>query len=416
MRRVSLLGLALVGALLLTLPSAFASGGASKADPGLTNRTITIGGTFPLTGPASGYAPIPGAMKAYFSYINARRGPDGKRGVYGRQIVFKYYDDGYNPANSVQLTRKLVEDDKVFAVVGSLGTEVNEAIQPYLNQKKVPHVLVSTGASEWGFNFRQYPWTIGWQPDYVGEGRVYGLDVVKNYKTAKIAVIYQNDSYGKDYLYGFKSALGKAKSQIVAEVPFEVTSPTPAAEVAKAKASGADMLVIFVTPKGTIQTFAFAKALGWAPNPIYVNSVSATQGFMAAATGASGTLTNNAISVTYLKDPASPTYVNDAAVIEYKRLLAKYAPAAKPTDQLNLYGFAKAETFVHALYKAGKNPTRASLMKALLSLNDTNRFLLAGIKEKTGAKDHFIISQNKLIKYQSGAWSEVGSLIESRPR
>ena len=416
MRRISLLGLALVGVLLLTLPSAFASSGASKADPGITNRTIKIGGTFALTGPASGYAPIPGAMKAYFSYINARRGPDGKRGVYGRQIIFKYYDDGYNPANSVQLTRKLVEEDKVFAVVGSLGTEVNEAIQPYLNEKKVPHVLSSTGASEFGFNYVKYPWSIGWQPDYVGESRIYGLDIVKNHKTAKIGIIYQNDSFGKDHLYGFKSALGKAKSQIVAEVPFEVTSPTPAAEVAKLKASGADMLVIFVTPKGTIQTFGYAKALGWAPSVIYVTSVSGTTGFMTTAAKSAGDLVNNAVSVVYVKDPASPLYAKDPAVLEFKKLLAKYAPAANPNEGLNIYGFAKAETFVHALYKAGKNPTRASLMKALLSLNDTNRFLLPGVKEKTSARDHFIISQNKLVKWQGTSFKEVGALIESRPR
>ena len=186
MRRVSLLGLAICGVLLVSIPGAFGAGGGAAADPGVKPTSITIGGTFPLTGPASGYAPIPGAMKAYFSYINARRGPDGKRGVYGRQIIFKYYDDGYNPANSVQLTRKLVEEDKVFAVVGSLGTEVNEAIQPYLNEKKVPHVLSSTGASEFGLNYVKYPWSIGWQPDYVGEGRIYGLDIVKNHTTAKI--------------------------------------------------------------------------------------------------------------------------------------------------------------------------------------------------------------------------------------
>ena len=418
MRRVSLLGLAICGVLLVSIPGAFGAGGGAAADPGVTPKTIKIGGTFPLTGPASGYAPIPGAMKAYFSYINARRGPDGKRGVYGRQIVFKYYDDGYNPANSVQLTRKLVEEDKVFAVVGSLGTEVNEAIQPYLNEKKVPHVLVASGASEWGTNYKKYPWSIGFLPDYIGEGKIYGQNIAKFGPTAKVGVIYQNDSYGKDYLVGFKEGLGSKVSQIVAEVPFEVTSPTPAAEVAKLKASGADTLVIFVTPKGTIQTFAYAKALGWAPTVIYVNSVSATQVFMKTAAGAAGDLVNNALSVTYLKDPASPTYANDAAVKEFKALLAKYAPAASPTDQLNIYGFAKAETFVQALYKAGKNPTRASLMAALTSLNSTNRFLLAGVKLKTSSTDRFVISQSKLINWSGGAtgsWKEVSDLIESRP-
>ncbi|MBI4171431.1 MAG: ABC transporter substrate-binding protein [Actinobacteria bacterium] len=418
MRRVSLLGLAICGVLLVSIPGAFGAGGGAAADPGVKPTSITIGGTFALTGPASGYAPIPGAMKAYFSYINARRGPDGKRGVYGRQIVFKFYDDGYNPANSVQLTRKLVEEDKVFAVVGSLGTEVNEAIQPYLNEKKVPHVLIASGASEWGTNYKKYPWSIGFLPDYIGEGRIYGQNIAKFGPTAKVGVIYQNDSYGKDYLVGFKEGLGRKVSQIVAEVPFEVTSPTPAAEVAKLKASGADTLVIFVTPKGTIQTFAFAKALGWAPTVIYVNSVSATQVFMKTAAGAAGDLVNNALSVTYLKDPASPTYANDAAIKEYKALLAKYAPAASPTDQLNVYGFASAETFVQALYKAGKNPTRASLMAALTSLNSTNRFLLAGVKLKTSSTDRFVISQSKLINWGGGAtgsWKEVSDLIESRP-
>ena len=177
MRRVSLAGLALVGALLLAIPSAFAKSDLAAADPGITASSIKIGGTFPLTGPASSYAPIPQSMKAYFSYINARRGPDGKRGVYGRQIIFNYYDDGYNPVNSVQLQRKLVQEDKVFAVVGTLGTEVNQAVQPFLNSSKVPHVLVSTGASEFGKDYKKYPWTIGWQPDYVAEGRLYGTDI-----------------------------------------------------------------------------------------------------------------------------------------------------------------------------------------------------------------------------------------------
>ena len=175
-------------------------------------------------------------MKAYFSYINARRGPDGKRGIYGRQIVFKYYDDGYNPVNSVQLQRKLVEQDKVFAVVGTLGTEVNEAVQPYLNSQKVPHVLVSTGASEFGKDYKKYPWTIGWQPDYVAEARLYGLDIKKNHPNAKIAILYQNDSYGKDYLYGFKSALGtaKVKSQVVGEEAYDVLGGGHAAVAARA--------------------------------------------------------------------------------------------------------------------------------------------------------------------------------------
>ena len=418
MRRVTLAGLALVGALLFAIPSAFAQSDLAAADPGITARTITIGGTFPLTGPASSYAPIPAAMKAYFSYINARRGPDGKRGVYGRQIVFKYYDDGYNPVNSVQLQRKLVQEDKVFAVVGTLGTEVNQAVQPFLNSSKVPHVLVSTGASDFGKDYKKYPWTIGWQPDYVAEGRLYGLDLAAK-PSAKIAILYQNDSYGKDYLTGFKSALGtqKVRTQVVGEEAFEVTSPSPSSQLAKLRATGANTLILFVTPRPTIQSYAIIRALGWKPDQIYVNSVSATDTFMTTAVGASSAATvNGSISAAYLKDPASPIWDNDATVKQYKALMAKYNPRGRVTDGLNFYGFAKAHTFVRAMYKAGRNPTRAGLMKALLSFDETSPFALPGVRLKTSATDHFIISHQQQMRFNDGRWTLFGKLTDGRPR
>ena len=420
MRRVSLAGLALLGALVLAIPAAFAKPDAgAQSAPGISAKTIKIGGTFPLTGAASSYAPIPQAMKAYFSWVNSRKGPDGKRGVYGRQIAFTYYDDGYNPVNSVQLTRKLVQEDKVFAVVGSLGTEVNDAIRPYLNSARVPHVLVSTGASHFGSQYRQFPWTIGWQPDYVAEGRLYGGDIRRNHANAKIAILYQNDSYGKDYLIGFKSALGdaNAKRQIVGEEPFEVTSPSPSSQVAKLRATGADTLIIFVTPRPTIQTYGIIRALGWKPTNIYVNSVSATDAFMTTAVAASNAATvNGSISASYLKDPASSTWDNDATVKQYKTLMAKYNPRGRITDGLNFYGFAKAHTFVSAMYKAGKNPTRASLMRALASFNETSPFALPGVRLKTSVKDHFIISQQRMMRYNNGGWALTGPLVDGRPR
>ena len=193
-------------------------------------------------------------MKAYFSYINARKGADGKRGVFGRQIVFNYLDDGYNPANSVQLTRQLVEQDKVFAVVGSLGTEVNLAIRPYLNAKKVPQLLNATGATTWGRDWKKYPWTTGWQPDYELEGRIYGQAIARNSPSAKIAVLYQNDDYGKDYLRGLEAGLGGKTSNIVGKEAYEVTAPDVESQVAKLRASGATVFVIFATPKFTIQS------------------------------------------------------------------------------------------------------------------------------------------------------------------
>jgi branched-chain amino acid transport system substrate-binding protein len=420
MRKVSLAGLALIGALLLAIPSAFAQADVTAAEPGITDRTITIGGSFPLTGGASSYAPIPQAMKAYFSYINARRGPDGKRGVMGRQIVFKYYDDGYNPVNSVQQQRKLVEQDKVFAIVGTLGTEVNQAVQPYLNSKGVPHVLVSTGASDFGKDYKKYPWTIGWQPDYVAEGRLYGLDISKNHPNAKIAILYQSDSYGKDYVNGFKAALGtaKVKSQIVREEAYDLLGGgTPQSQLIRLRASGADTLMIFVTPTPTVQTYAIIRALNWKPANIYVNSVSATDAFMGAAVARSSAATvNGSISSQYLKDPASPAFANDPTVKQYQALMAKYNPSGRVTDGLNFYGFAKADTFVRAMYKAGKNPTRAGLMQALLSFDETTPYLLPGSKLKTSARDHFIISHQRLMTFNNGAWASSGALVDGRPR
>jgi branched-chain amino acid transport system substrate-binding protein len=420
MRRVSLALLALVGALALAIPAAFAKvEGTTQAVPGITAKTITIGGTFPLTGPVSSYAPIPAGMKAYFSYINARKGPDGKRGVYGRQIVWKYYDDGYNPVNSIQLTRKLVQEDNVFAVVGSLGTEVNQAIQPYLNSARVPHVLVSTGASDFGKDYKKYPWTIGWQPDYVAEGRLYGLDIARNRPNAKIAILYQNDSYGKDYVNGFKSALGTAKSrqQIVGEEAVEVTAPSPASQLARLRASGADTLMIFVTTTKTFQTYGTIRALGWKPANIYLNSVTATDALMGVAVASSSAATvNGSISTAYLKDPASPVWANDATVKQYVALMAKYNPRGRVTDGLNFYGFAKAHTFVRAMYKAGKNPTRAGLMRALLSFNETSPYLLPGSRIKTSATDHFMISHIRPMRFNDGNWTLFGSLVDGRPR
>jgi branched-chain amino acid transport system substrate-binding protein len=420
MRRVSLAGAAIIGALLLAIPAAFAKTDLKAADPGITASSITIGGTFPLTGPASSYAPIPAGMKAYFAYINARRGPDKKRGVGGRQIIWKYYDDGYNPVNSVQLQRRLVEQDKVFAVVGTLGTEVNQAVRPYLNAQKVPHVLISTGASEFGKVNADSPWTMGWQPDYIAEARLYGLDIKKNHPTAKIAILYQNDSYGKDYQYGFKSALGKALADkmIVGEQAYDVLGgATPASQLARLRATGADTLMIFVTPTPTIQSYAIMRALNWKPANIYVNSVSATDTFMGAAVrNSSATQVNGSISSAYLKDPASPVWENDATMKQYKALMAKYAPSANANNGLYYYGFAKAHTFVQAMYKAGKTPTRQGLMNALQSFNETSPYALPGVRLKTSKTDHYIISHQQPMRYNNGLWVLFGQLVDGRPR
>jgi branched-chain amino acid transport system substrate-binding protein len=421
MRRVSLVGLVLVGALILSLPAALAQadkGGGTAAVPGISARTITIGGTFPLSGAASSYAPIAVGMKAYFSYVNARRGPDGKRGIGGRQVNFIYYDDGYNPVNSIQLTRKLVQQDKVFAVVGTLGTEVNQAVRPYLNSVKVPHVLVASGMSEWGTKHQEFPWTIGFQPDYILEGRLYGLHIAKNHPSAKIGIFFQNDSYGQDYIRGFRAGLGSKTSLIVAQEPFDLLStPDPRSQIARLKASGADTFMIFATPRPTIQAYAFARALAWKPAQTYVNSVSATDAFMTAAIGSSSPdWVNGSISAAIFKDPASAAFDSDPAMRRYREIMAKYNPGGRTTDGLYVYGFALADTFVQAMVKAGPNPTRAGLMKALLSLDSENPWSLPGTRMKTSARDHFILSDLQLQQFTSGTWRPIGPVVKGRPK
>lgn len=406
-------------ALIVALAIGVSGAPGSSSETGITAKAVKIGGTFPQTGPASAYAPIAPAMKAYFAYVNSRKGPDGKRGVYGRQIQFIYYDDGYNPANTVQLTRKLVEQDKVFAVVGQLGTEPCLSVRPYLNERKVPQVLVSTGATEFGSEWKEFPYTIGWEPDYIAEGRLFGLQIKKNQAGKKIAILYQNDAYGKDYVYGLETALGSkyAKANVVAQEPYEVTTPDVRSQMAKIKASGADVFLIFATPKFAGQAYVFGKALGFDPSTIYLNHVAANGAYIKGYVAAAGAAyVNGSLSIGFLKDPSSPRWNNDAAMKQYRALMAKYNAKADPNDGLNLYGFAKAETFVQALYKAGKNPTRASLMKALLSLNFKNKFALPGVVMKTGPKDHFIISQMEAQRYSNGVWSKIGPLLQARPR
>ena len=418
MRKLIVCAVGLVAAFALTVPGAF--GGATQT-PGVSAKSITIGGTFPLTGPAASYAPIPLGMKAYFAYVNARKGPDGKRGVMGRQIIFKYYDDGYNPANTAQLTRRLVEQDKVFATVGALGTEPNLAVRPYLNQAKVPQALVSTGASYWGTQSKEYPWTIGWQPDYIAEGRLYGLHLKANHRDKKVGVIYQNDDYGKDYLYGFRAALGKAYADknIVAQEAIEPTATSAASQMTRIKASGAQVLAVFQLPTPTVRSVATGKALGFSPDQIYINSVAAIKPAMDGMVASAGAAyTNGIITIAYYKDPQDSKWDNDAAMKLYRTIIAKYGAGANANDPQVMYGVAKGETFVQALYKAGKSPTRAGLMSALLSLDSANRFLLPGMKMKTSKTDHYVISQMQLQRYNSTTklWVPFGELIEGRPR
>jgi len=391
------------------------AGAAPSATPGVTAKTILLEGTFPLSGPASGYAPIPVGMDAYFKYVNA------KGGVNGRKITWKYEDDGYNPANTVQLTHKFVEQDHAFALVGGLGTEPQLPVRQYLNDNKVPQLFVSTGATTFDRDWQQYPWTLGWQPDYEAEGAIYGKYVVKNFPTAKLGVLYQNDDYGNDYLRGLNAGLTKAhQTQIVAKAAYDLGTGAPAAQVARLKASGADTFVIFATPTPTIQGYVVATKLGWKPAHVITNSVSATDSFLTLATKSGSDITNGTLSVGYTLDPSNPVYNKQPGMKLYRQIMAKYAPKQNANDGLNLYGVAKAWTTVQALQAAGKNLTRAGLMAAARKMaytpgkKNANPFLLPGVSIFTRGNFQYPISQVTIIQYQDHVFQPVGSLIAGR--
>jgi branched-chain amino acid transport system substrate-binding protein len=405
-------------AAVLTFGLTGASGG-SQATPGVSAKLVVIGGTFPFTGTASSYAPIARGMQAFFSYKNATKGANGKRGAGGRQVKFITYDDGYVPTNTVTQTIRLVKQDKVLATVGALGTEPQQAVRDYLNLNKVPQLYVSTGATFFDSDKANHPWTLGWQPDYQAEGAVYGRRIKADAPNAKIAILYQNDDYGKDYIAGFEAGLGKNKSQIVATRGYNLSDASVAPQLIALRGSGADTLMIFATPTHTFRTYGALRAIGWKPGTIYLNSVSATDTFMTISIASSSAATvNGTISIQYLKDPASSEWDNDAGMKLYKQIMAKYLPNEKATNGLFLYGMAKAQSFCNLLDKIGKNLTRASLMAAARNFTETNKmnpFFLPGVTSTTGKADNYPISASRLIQFESGSWKPIGKLIDPRP-
>ena len=393
------------------------AGATSSATPGVTAKSILLEGTFPLSGPASGYAPIASSMAAYFAYANSQGG------VNGRKINFKYDDDGYNPATTVQLTHKYVEQDHAFALVGGLGTEPQTAVRQYLNDQKVPQLFVSTGATTFDRDWSTYPWTLGWQPDYEAEGAIYGKYIVKNLPTAKLGVLYQNDDYGNDYLRGLNAGLTQQHAtQIVSTQPFDLTVGIAAVQAAvlKLRASGADTFVIFGTPTPTIQAYIIATKIGWTPAHVITNSVAATDTFLTIATKQGSTITNGTLTVNYLLDPSNPIYNKAAGMKLYRQIMAKYDPKGNANDGLNLYGVAKAWNVVQVLKAAGKNLTRAGLMKAARNMNfsaktkNANPFTLPGVKTFTKGGFQYPISQVTLVRYQNNVFQPLGTLISGR--
>jgi branched-chain amino acid transport system substrate-binding protein len=390
------------------LALAACGGGGTPTEAGITSNSILLGVTIAQSGPAAAYGTIANAANAYFTYIN------GQGGVNGRKITYKIVDDGYNPAQTVPLTKQLVEKDQVFAMFGGLGTQTQTSVRDYLNSKKVPQLFVATGATTFMGDFSQHPDTIGWQPPYQGEARIYAKDVLANHPNAKIGVLYQNDDYGLDYLKGLTDGLADKASMIVDKESYDVTAavPTLATQLTKLKAKGADTLFIFATPAFTIGSLAIVTAIGWAPLT-YLNSVSNPAAYMQIA-ASKGAKIDGVISVGYIKDPTDPQWANDDGMKLYQTVIANCS-TCKPNDGFNIYGVAVAYTMVDVLRQAGSNLTRDNVMSIAGSgLNETNPFLLPGVKVTTSSSDHYPITQEQVIKWSANAWHLQGNLIDEQ--
>ena len=402
MRRLLLVGLA--GLALVP-----AAGGRSAGTPGVTATQVLIGGTVPLSGQASAFGAVGPAANAYFKYVNAHGG------VHGRKIKYLYRDDGYDPSRTLELTRELVEQNKVFAIFNTVGTEHTIAIRGYLNAVKVPEVFAGTGASKVGRSYRQFPWTIGYLPSFEGEGAIYGRYVVAHRPKARIAVLYENSDYGNDLLHGLQRGLGKQRGKIVAKVSYEVTDTDIRSQIARLRASKADTFMVFALPTYAIQAFVDAYKLGWFPR-FFVSAVSIEPTIMGIARmNTRGKETNNALSFAFVKDPTSPRWKRDPAVALYKKILKNYDKGARPSDVYNWYGMTVAYSMVEALRHAGRRLTRQSFMRAVTHMNErSNPFLLPGVYVRTSPTNYFPIAKARMVRYRKDLWVLFGPLVNPR--
>jgi branched-chain amino acid transport system substrate-binding protein len=396
--------LAAAAAALLAAPAA---GDSRSKTPGVTPTEIVLGATGPLSGSESQYEPVLSGAKAYFQYVNDHGG------VLGRKITYTIEDDQYDPSQTVGLTQKLVEQDKVFAVFNSIGTEHALAVRQYLNEQKVPQLFVGSGAAVISAQRKQYPWTIGLLPSFPGEGAIYGRQIVATKPKAKIAVLYENDEYGTELLAGLKRGLGSHAAQIVAAESYGLLDATVTAQVQKLKASGADTFVIFALPKQAIQAFVVAANLGWKPTE-YVTSVSIDPAVMQIVHLNAGAQTGvGATSTAFLHDPTNPTQSTSAGVKLYRQIMKKYLPSEDWKAVAHIYGMMAAYAMVDSLKAAGKNLTRARLLEAATHLNEANPFLLPGLAVTTSPTDYLPLGKTYLVRYQHGFWNVLGKPIKT---
>jgi branched-chain amino acid transport system substrate-binding protein len=400
---VNRIAMASFAAFALLAASASGALAQKKYDTGATDTEIKIGNIMPYSGPASAYGVIGKTEAAYFKKIN------DAGGINGRKINFISYDDSYSPPKTVEQARKLVESDEVLFIFNSLGTPPNSAIHKYMNAKKVPQLFVATGATKWN-DPKDFPWTMGWQPSYQSEARIYAKYILKEKPNAKIAILYQNDDYGKDYVKGLKDGLGaKASSMIVAEESYETTEPTIDNHIVKLKSTGADIFFDVTTPKFAAQAIKKVAEIEWKTLHI-LNNVSASVGSVIKPAGFDNS--QGIISAAYLKDVSDPQWENDAGMKEFLNFLAKDFPEGNKLDGSVLVGYGVAQTMVQVLKQCGDNLTRENIMKQAANLKDfRTEVLLPGIKINTSPTSYAPISQLQLMQFKGERWVLFGDII-----
>jgi branched-chain amino acid transport system substrate-binding protein len=405
MRKTRTRWLALLAVLALVLAACGRDEEEGGGDPGITDDSIKIGGSYPFSGPASAYRSIALGAEAHFKYVNANGGVDG------REIEFIALDDAYEPPRAVQNARRLIQQEEVFALFNTLGTPNNVAIWDFVNEEEVPHLYVATGASLWGADIDAHPWTIGWQPDYVTESQVYADFLEEENPRAKVAVLYQNDAFGEDLLNGFKDATQGTQIEVVAEESYEVTDPTVSSQMAKLAGSDADTFLNITTPKFGAQAIAAQAKLGWDVLHI-INNVSASKLLVLEPVGLDAA--QGLVSTTYFKDPAAGTeWEDDEAMMEFKDALAEHSPRANPEDPFCVFGWAAAQTMVEAL-KGMEEPTREALMESVRNMNVEIPILLPGIEVKTsGTEDGYPIEAMQIMRFEGENWQLEGEVIQA---
>ena len=390
----------------LALCTATSSGALAqkKYDSGASDTEIKIGNIMPYSGPASAYAAIGKTEEAYFNKVKA------EGGINGRKIKFISYDDGYSPPKTVEQARKLVESDNVLLIFGSLGTSTNGAIRKYVNEKKVPQLFVASGASKWN-DPKQYPWTMGWQPSYVSEARIYAKYVIKEKPEAKIGVLYQNDDFGKDYLKGLKEGLGPKAAMIVLEEPYDSSEPAIDEHVVKLKAAGADIFISITSPKFAAQGIKKAAEINWHPMQIISNVSASVSGVLEPA---GIEISQGVLSAAYTKDGSDPQWNADDGMKKFYDFLAQYQPKANKLDAGVVFGYAAAQTMVKVLQMCGDDLTRENVMKQAASLKDfAPDTLLPGIKINTAPDDFAPIEQLQMMRFKGKKWELFGDIISS---